>query len=87
MQRPCSCSFFFRGHVDLREIGQGWQGKTETLRLVGWSRQRRVVVLRRPGGRKKKALEDPTLLADLKRLVEPATRGVIMKLKLLWPGT
>ncbi len=28
--------------------GQGWQGKTETLRLVGWSRSRRVIVLRRP---------------------------------------
>jgi len=27
--------------------GQGWQGKTETLRLMGWSRSRRVVVLRR----------------------------------------
>jgi hypothetical protein len=30
-----------------RDAGQGWQGKEETLRLVGWSRQRRVVVLRR----------------------------------------
>ena len=29
------------------DAGQGWQGKEETLRLVGWSRQRRVVVLRR----------------------------------------
>jgi hypothetical protein len=27
--------------------GQGWQGKTEALRLQGWSRSRRVVVLRR----------------------------------------
>src|SRR5450631_757447 len=27
------------------------------------------------GGRKKKASEDPTLVADLKRLVEPVTRG------------
>lgn len=27
------------------------------------------------GGRKKKVLEDPTLLRDLERLVEPATRG------------
>jgi Rhodopirellula transposase DDE domain len=35
------------------------------------------------GGRKKKALEDPTLLADLKRLVEPATRGDPMQ-PLLW---
>lgn len=29
------------------DAGQGWQGKTETLRLMGWSRHRRVVVLRR----------------------------------------
>jgi len=27
--------------------GQGWQGKAETLRLMGWSRSRRGVVLRR----------------------------------------
>jgi hypothetical protein len=27
------------------------------------------------GGRKKKAVEDPTLEADLRKLVEPATRG------------
>jgi hypothetical protein len=30
-----------------RDAGQGWQGKVESLRLMGWSRQRRVVVLRR----------------------------------------
>jgi hypothetical protein len=29
------------------DAGQGWQGQEETLRLVGWSRHRRVVVLRR----------------------------------------
>ena len=29
------------------DAGQGWQGKEETLRLEGWSRQRRVFVLRR----------------------------------------
>ena len=29
------------------DAGQGWQGKTDRLRLVGWSRHRRVVVLRR----------------------------------------
>jgi len=32
---------------DWCDAGQGWQGKEETLRLVGWSRQRRVVILRR----------------------------------------
>jgi len=35
------------------------------------------------GGRKKKASEDPTLIADLKRLVEPVTRGDPMQ-PLLW---
>src|SRR5262249_42467879 len=35
------------------------------------------------GGRKKKALEDPTLAVDLKGLVEPATRGDPMQ-PLLW---
>jgi transposase len=32
------------------------------------------------GGRKKKVLEDPTLLRDLERLLEPATRGDPMQL-------
>src|ERR1039457_381983 len=35
------------------------------------------------GGRKKKAAEDPQLVADLKRLVEPVTRGDPMQ-PLLW---
>ena len=35
------------------------------------------------GGRKKKAIADPTLLADLKSLIEPMTRGDPMK-PLLW---
>jgi Transposase DDE domain group 1 len=36
---------FHKGGRD--NAGQGWQGKTETLRLQGWSRSRRVFVLRR----------------------------------------
>src|SRR5215510_161045 len=32
---------------DWGDAGQGWQGKETTLRLMGWSRQRRVVLLRR----------------------------------------
>ncbi len=32
---------------DWREAGQGWQGKDGELKLDGWSRLRRVVVLRR----------------------------------------
>ncbi len=30
-----------------RDAGQGWQGQTAELRLTWWSRQRRVIVLRR----------------------------------------
>jgi hypothetical protein len=37
-------TFYKSGWAD---AGQGWQGKEETLRLQGWSRQRRVVILRR----------------------------------------
>jgi hypothetical protein len=40
-------------------------------------------VRREGGGRKKKSSQDPTLVADLKRLVEPATRGDPMQ-PLLW---
>ena len=32
---------------DRSDAGQGWQGKQTNLRLMGWSRQRRVVLLRR----------------------------------------
>jgi hypothetical protein len=32
---------------DWADAGQGWQGKDTTLRLLGWSRQRRVILLRR----------------------------------------
>jgi hypothetical protein len=32
---------------DWEEAGQGWQGQEDTLKLSGWSRARRVVVLRR----------------------------------------
>src|SRR6267142_6631651 len=38
---------------------------------------------REGGGRKKKAIEDPTLAVDLKSLVEPVTRGDPMQ-PLLW---
>ena len=30
-----------------RNAGQGWQGRTQSVRLVGWSRSRRAIVLRR----------------------------------------
>jgi Transposase DDE domain group 1 len=32
---------------DWADAGQGWQGKETTLRLQGWSRQRRIILLRR----------------------------------------
>jgi hypothetical protein len=36
------------GKEDWVEAGQQWQGREDVLRLSGWSKQRRVVVLRRP---------------------------------------
>jgi hypothetical protein len=32
---------------DWKDAGQGWQGKETSLRLHGWSRQRRIILLRR----------------------------------------
>src|SRR5258708_17662019 len=32
---------------DWSDAGQGWHGKGTSLRLEGWSRQRRVILLRR----------------------------------------
>lgn len=32
---------------DWADAGQGWQGKETSLRLSGWSRQRRIILLRR----------------------------------------
>jgi hypothetical protein len=37
----------FRGE-EWMDAGQGWQGVESELQLMGWSRKRRVVVLRRP---------------------------------------
>jgi hypothetical protein len=36
------------GGAEWTHAGQGWQGAESQLRLSGWSRKRRVVVLRRP---------------------------------------
>lgn len=30
------------------DVGQGWMGREDTLRLMGWSKERRVIVMRRP---------------------------------------
>jgi hypothetical protein len=35
------------GRADWADAGQGWQGVEDTLKLSGWSRARRVIVLRR----------------------------------------
>ncbi|MGA9210818.1 MAG: transposase [Terriglobales bacterium] len=35
------------GQSGWSDAGQGWQGKEEQLRLTGWGRQRRIIVLRR----------------------------------------
>src|ERR1700722_11095578 len=43
--------------TDWTTAGHGWQGKETTLRLVGWSRQRRVILLRRK-------LDRPLVLVD-----------------------
>ena len=38
-------------YSDWADAERGWQGKETTLRLVGWSRQRRIILLRRKLGR------------------------------------
>jgi hypothetical protein len=35
------------GEQDWRDAGAGWQGKDGRLRLEGWSRHRRIAILRR----------------------------------------
>jgi hypothetical protein len=50
-----------------QDCGQGWQGKEAELRLQGWSRPRRVIVLRRPvhRGEKELAAGAEALLLDV----------------------
>ena len=35
------------GHTDWEKAGHGWRGREDTLPLSGWTRARRVVILRR----------------------------------------
>jgi hypothetical protein len=49
---------------DWADAGQGWQGKETSLRLTGWSRQRRIVLLRR------KLARDPAI-ADTANPAQP----------------
>ena len=44
VKRLIKKAFAYRGW---RDAGQGWQGLEATLRLDGWSRERRVLILRR----------------------------------------
>ena len=60
-------STIYHGLADIRDDTSAPAGR---VRKVG-------------GGRKKKSVEDPTLVVDLKRLVEPTTRGDPMQ-PLLW---
>jgi hypothetical protein len=62
-----SCRTIYHG---LSDIGNRLSAEPGGVRKAG-------------GGRKKKVLEDPTLLIDLKNLVEPSTRGDPMH-PLLW---
>jgi hypothetical protein len=59
---------------DWSDAGQGWQGKETKLRLMGWSRQRRVVLLRRKFNRPLVLLDrtDPARTAAA-GLTPPAT--------------
>jgi hypothetical protein len=49
---------------DWSDAGQGWQGKETSLRLHGWSRQRRIILLRRKlaSGQAPTRREDPEQL-------------------------
>ena len=48
------------------DAGQGWQGREGSLRLQGWSRPRRVIILRR---KLAQAPENPTLAQGLQLLL------------------
>ena len=75
-----------RGGVSLMARISGLARRT-IYRGLSDIRERQAVepgrVRRRGGGRKSKAAEDPTLVADLERIVAPATRGDPMR-PLLW---
>src|SRR5207237_10140102 len=52
---------------DWSDAGQGWQGNETRLRLEGWSRQRRVILLRRQ-------LKRPLAIVDPGDPAEPRAR-------------
>ena len=47
----------FAAPQEWSDAGQGWQGREGTIQLMGWSRTRRIVILRRP-------LQGEVLLSD-----------------------
>ena len=55
---------------DWKDAGQGWQGREGSLRLQGWSRSRRVIILRR----------------KLARASQPPALGQRSQLLLNWTG-
>lgn len=67
------------------EAGQQWQGREDVLRLSGWSKERRVVVLRRPM-RNKPAAETETV--GKKKSKRKATKQLTLDLpELTYQGT
>jgi hypothetical protein len=50
-------------------------GLEELRKKPDRARRTRLPIRRKGGGRKKSALKDPALLADLEKLLEPVTRG------------
>ena len=52
---------------DWVEAGQGWQGREDVLQLTGWTKARRVVVLRRPLRSKPAAEAEPVSKKKSKR--------------------
>src|SRR5947199_119644 len=63
--RPSHCYHtYLMAERDWTAAGHGWQGKETTLRLIGWSRQRRVILLRRK-------LERPLVLVDRTQPEQP----------------
>lgn len=50
------------------DAGQGWSGQESTLRLSGWTRARRVVILRRPGSQRRMRVRQPRRDPNQQRL-------------------
>ncbi|MHB9139489.1 MAG: transposase, partial [Victivallaceae bacterium] len=54
-----------KGSHDLwQDAGDGWHGYETSLQLMGWSRSRRVIVLRRPASQKTKQESGNNLLSE-----------------------